>query len=216
MPISLTTVKRAHRSVNFIVGDRGLNSPARRQRSFAVPALIAREFEAADILSALVRYASTDEITTTSARCWHSGPRFYPVFLHIRRAVHNRNADPFCGAWSRPANFAVGSPDLVRARSAHRRRARQHDARRRWLLSLGRPRVRPILGVSKRLADLGVLAGRRGDLSGAVQSVFALLHAEPGRANRVAHLPARDLGCDGHQSPRFGAPVWCRSLPARS
>ena len=91
---------------------------------------------------------------------------------------------------------------MVRTGSADRRRARQHVARRGRLLSLGRSGIRTLLGFSKWLAHVDVFARGHGDLPGAVQSIFALLHPRIGCASGMAHLACDDLGRNMGQRPR--------------
>src|SRR5262249_17524278 len=79
----------------------------------------------------------------------------------------------------------------------------QHVAGRRRLLSLGRSRIRAVLGLSEWLAHVGVFAGRHGDLPGAVQSIFAVLHSWTGFASGMAYLACDYMGRSVDQHSRL-------------
>src|SRR5207237_9468492 len=69
-------------------------------------------------------------------------------------------------------------------------------------LQLGLSRIPTLLGFSKWLAHVDVFARGHGDLPGAVQSIFALLHPRIGCASGMAHLAYDDLGRNMGQRPR--------------
>ena len=139
----------------------------------------------------------------TSTRDRDARAGFCSLLFHLRRPLHHRDVDPLSRTRAGPAHFGAGSAGMVRAGSAHCRRARQHVAGRGRLLSLGRSCIRALLGFSKWLAHLDVFACGHGDLSGAVQSIFALLHSRIGRASGMAHLACDHLGRSMDQHSRF-------------
>src|SRR5438876_3044121 len=63
---------------------------------------------------------------------------------------------------------------------------------------------RAFLGFSKWLAHVDVFPGGHGDLSGAVQSIFALFYPRIGRASGMGHLACYDLGRNMDQYSRVG------------
>ena len=127
-------------------------------------------------------------------RCRHFLAGFHS--FSARQAVPTRlRPDSLRRTRTRSAHSALGAAGLVGARSAHRGRAREHVAGGRRLLPLGRSRLWSFLGVSKRLAYLDVFARRHGDLSGLVQSIFALLHPGFERTTSNGSSPLVSFGC---------------------
>src|SRR4029077_255732 len=113
--------------------------------------------------------------TDAGARAAAGSPRGGDVLHRFRRAVRTGRAGGNGGAGSGPAAALRHAPVLQRSRNTADRRDRLDAARRGRLLPVGEARVRPGLGVLERLALLGLLADRHGDLPGAVPAVSALL-----------------------------------------
>ena len=73
------------------------------------------------------------------------------------------------------------------------------------VLSLGRSRLRKVLGIPERLADLDVFAGGHGDLPDPVQPVPRLVRPRPRVRRALAHRARCDLGADADQPAGGGA-----------
>ena len=72
---------------------------------------------------------------------------------------------------------------------------------------MGSTRVRPVLGLPERVADVDVRPGRHGDLPEAVRGVSRVFRAGSFASRRVGCWPVRDLGTDRAQ-PHGGPPCW--------
>src|SRR5260370_1366869 len=123
------------------------------------------------------------------------------VLHRFGRAVRTGRAGGDGRAGRGPAAALCHAAAVQRSRDIVDRRARLDVARRGRLLPVGEARIRTGLGVLERVALLGLLADRHGDLPGVVPAVSAFLPAGVVALRGVGPRPAADLGRHVAQSP---------------
>src|SRR2546425_403571 len=134
------------------------------------------------------------------SRAGARAPRGGDVLHRLRRAVRVGGFGRLGGSRGRGLVARPHAAHLQHPRDTAHRGARAHAPRRRRLLPVGEARLRTFLGLLERVALLGLLADRHGELSRPVPAIFAVLPAGTGTVRGVARSAGADLGSHLAQS----------------